>query len=175
MTNSAPPREALAVASLTERLATTFRFAIGLEGPQADPQQTVTVETFLRGLATQYPDVYLPGSASYGRGAHYDVTESSADWTLARGAMAKMLAIHLVQCKLGDLLLSLKRAGIVAQDKVETPPSPPKVRAERLLTTHISIQPSFRPAVHTCRYSCRGKNASSGSCTISTTWIRRLE
>lgn len=97
MTNSAPPREALAVASLTERLATTFRFAIGLEGPQADPQQTVTVETFLRGLATQYPDVYLPGSASYGRGAHYDVTESSADWTLARGAMAKMLAIHLVQ------------------------------------------------------------------------------
>lgn len=107
--------------SLTDRLAATFRFAIGLEGPKADPQQTVTVETFLRGLATQHPDVYLPGTASYGRGPQCDVTESSADWTLARGAMAKMLAIHLVQCKLGDLLLSLKRAAIVAT-KSKTPP-----------------------------------------------------
>ncbi|KWU46055.1 hypothetical protein RHOSPDRAFT_32535 [Rhodotorula sp. JG-1b] len=97
--NRAPPREATAGTSLTERVAATFRFAVGLDGPKADPQQKITVETFLRGLATQHPDIYLPGSASasYSSGAQYDVTESSAEWTLARGAMAKMLAIHLVQ------------------------------------------------------------------------------
>ena len=120
--NRAPPREATAGTSLTERVAATFRFAVGLDGPKADPQQKITVETFLRGLATQHPDIYLPGSASasYSSGAQYDVTESSAEWTLARGAMAKMLAIHLVQCKLGLLLPASQRAGIVAPGESET-------------------------------------------------------
>ena len=123
--NRVPPHEASAVTSLTERVAATFRFAVGLEGPKADPQQKITVETFLRGLATQHPEVYLSGSASasYGSGAQYDVTESSAEWTLARGAMAKVLAIHLVQCKFGLLLLASQRAGLVTPDGSETPPS----------------------------------------------------
>ncbi|KAG0657780.1 Proline-rich protein 12 [Rhodotorula mucilaginosa] len=89
-----PPHEASSASSLTERVARTFRFAVGLEGPTADPQQKITVETFLRDFATQHPEVYLPASASvsYGSGAQYDVTESSAEWTLARAFFSSCCA-----------------------------------------------------------------------------------
>ncbi|GAA5986043.1 hypothetical protein JCM10908_006382 [Rhodotorula pacifica] len=98
--NQISPFDPPVVTSLTESISATFRLATGLEGPKADPQQRTTVETFLRGLAVQYPELYLPGStsrAAFVGGGPYDVTESSTEWNLARGAMAKMLSIHLVQ------------------------------------------------------------------------------
>ncbi|GAA5882456.1 hypothetical protein JCM3774_001126 [Rhodotorula dairenensis] len=94
------PYETTPTTTFSERLSASFRLALGLVGSNADRWQNATIETFLRGLAVQQPELYLPGSTSraslLGGGAH-DVTESSTEWTLARGAMAKMLTIHLVQ------------------------------------------------------------------------------
>ena len=161
-----PPHEASSASSLTERVARTFRFAVGLEGPTADPQQKITVETFLRDFATQHPEVYLPASASvsYGSGAQYDVTESSAEWTLARGAMARLLAIHLVQCKPDPPATLLEASRNRHTGRIpKLIPRAGKPAKSVLLTTHIPIQPSSLPAAHTYRSSCRGTNASSGS------------
>lgn len=139
--------------NLSESISATFRLATGLDHPQTDPQHRITVETFLRGLAIQHPDVYPPGSASalsYGVPGTYNVTESSSEWGLARTAMARMLSLHLVQCEPARVFLVFRR--------VLTP----------------LAQPSSRHAVPTCRSSCRGSTGKSGSSRTSMNSTHRL-
>ncbi|BGP42105.1 hypothetical protein JCM10450v2_006191 [Rhodotorula kratochvilovae] len=96
-------------ATLSETIHDVFSGGAGLaRGGAAAQAGLKTVEIFLRGVALQEPEVYAVASAGLGplmgpeggQAAALPLpppSESDVDWKLARGAMAKMLVVHLVQ------------------------------------------------------------------------------